>query len=374
MLPTLDSARDVIPVNTRVRIIGAGIAGLTAALALRRGGFDCEIHERMTHFMQLGAGIILAPNAVHLLSQLEVDLHSVGQPVAKVRLLDARGRTIQESDLSRVTGSSSGALAFDRAELHQALTQALPAGILQLGSPYSGEESDANDNILVGADGIYSAVRQNILGSMAIRYSGCTCWRAICPNPGVEGAFEQWAGRTRIGVIPLTRNRIYVFLVRTAQQASPRTNDFAAIRNDFTPCLSAVPLVLDALAETPLLHHDLEELAEPVWGTGARLLIGDAAHAMTPNLGQGAGMAIEDAVVLPAVLKTPDPAAELKRIRHSRVVQLQRASRLLGQLAHWKHPWFCAFRNGLLRSIPPKVNERQYAKMIQEGIALSNWL
>jgi 2-polyprenyl-6-methoxyphenol hydroxylase-like FAD-dependent oxidoreductase len=355
-----------------VQIIGAGIAGLTAALALRRAGFDCEIHERMTEFNQLGAGIILGPNAVHLLSILGVDLFSVGQPVTKVRTLDLRGRVIQESDLSRVTGSSPGALAFDRTELHQALIQALPSGFVQLGSPYKVEESFAEDRFLIGADGIYSTVRQKIAGPLAIRYSGCTCWRAICQNPGVDGAFEQWAGRSRIGVIPLTGNRIYVYLVRTAPQASPRSNNMAFIRNDFTFCSSEALRVVDALAETPLLHHDLEELARPVWGAGKTLLIGDAAHAMTPNLGQGAGMAIEDAFVLPATLQAPDPAAELKRIRHSRVLQLQRASRLLGQVAHWEHPWSCALRDCLLRAIPSWVSERQYARMIEQGISLSS--
>ena len=361
--------------KARIRIIGAGIGGLTAALALRRAGFDCEIHERMAQFTQLGAGIILAQNAVHLLSRLGVDLQLVGQPVAKVRILDARGRTIQESDLSRVAGSLSGALALDRAELHQALIQALPAGTVRLGSPYGVEERFGScDDFLVGADGIYSAVRKNIFGPVPIRYSGVTCWRAICPNPGVEAAFEQWGGRARIGVIPLTRSRIYVFLVRTAAQASARISDIAAIRNDFNQWSGAVPLVLDALAETPLLHHDLEELRKPVWGVRSKLLIGDAAHAMTPNLGQGAGMAIEDAIVLPAAFKATDPAAELKRIRHSRVVQLQKTSRLLGQVAHWEHSWSCAIRDGLLRSVPARVSERQYAKMIQQGIALSSGL
>jgi 2-heptyl-3-hydroxy-4(1H)-quinolone synthase len=199
-------------VKKPVRIIGAGIGGLTAALTLRRAGFGCEIHERMTQFTQLGAGIILAPKAVHLLSQFGVDLKSVGQPVTKVRILDARGRAIQESDLSRVAGSLSGALAFDRAELHQALIQALPAGTVQLGSPYSAEERfGSGGDFLVGADGVYSAVRKKIYGPVPIRYSGYTCWRAICVNPGVDTPFEQWGGRARIGVIPLTRQRITSF-------------------------------------------------------------------------------------------------------------------------------------------------------------------
>jgi len=151
--------------NTRIRIVGAGIAGLTAAFSLQRAGFDCEIHERMGHLTRLGAGIVLAPNAVHLLSHLGVDLRTVGQPVVKVRVLDIGGRTIQESDFSRFAGTCSGALAFDRAELHEALLQALPSGIVRLGSPYRFEESPAGDSVLVGADGIYSAVRQHLLSS-----------------------------------------------------------------------------------------------------------------------------------------------------------------------------------------------------------------
>lgn len=353
-----------------IRIIGGGIAGLTAALALTRAGFEVVVQERMPRFVQLGAGIVLAPNAIHLLSQLGVDLRRVGHPITKVRICDARGRTIQESDFSCLPANIPGALAFDRFELHQALLDGIPSGLVQLGSPFDSGQCSVDGAVLIGADGIYSTVRRLTVGEVPIRYSGCTCWRAICPNPGIEEAFEQWAGAARVGVVPLTRNRIYVFLVRIALQGAPRESSLAAIRNNFAELSASVPMVLDALANTPLLHHDLEELAAPVWGSSEKLLIGDAAHAMTPNLGQGAGMAIEDAMVLSTVLKTSDPAQELKRLRHNRVSQLQRSSRWLGRLAHWRNPLSCYLRNAVLRSIPRTVTERQYVRMIEEGIRI----
>jgi 2-polyprenyl-6-methoxyphenol hydroxylase-like FAD-dependent oxidoreductase len=288
-----------------------------------------------------------------------------------MRIFDAKGRTIQESDFKYHPANISSALAFDRFELHQTLLKGIPSGLVQLGNPFESGQSGADSTVLIGADGIYSTVRRETVGEVPVRYSGCTCWRAICPNPGIDEAFEQWAGAARVGVVPLTRNRIYVFLVCIAPQGSPRESSIDAIRDHFAGLSASVPMVLNALADTPLLHHDLEELAAPVWGSGERLLIGDAAHAMTPNLGQGAGMAIEDAMVLPTVLKALNPARELKHLRHSRVSQMQRSSRWLGRLAHWSNPMSCYLRNAVLRSIPRNITERQYARMIEAGFRIS---
>jgi 2-polyprenyl-6-methoxyphenol hydroxylase-like FAD-dependent oxidoreductase len=362
----------VTAVKDPIRVIGGGIAGLTAALSLRQAGFEVVVQERASEFTQLGAGIVLAPNAICLLSRLGVELGPVGHPIGSVRVCDARGRTIQQSDFCRLPSGLSGPLSFDRSELHQALLTALPQGLVQLGTPFKSEEFSCNVGVLIGADGIYSTVRRQIAGDVPIRYSGSTCWRAICPNPGIDEAFEQWAGASRVGVVPLTRNRIYVYLVRTSAQGFPRVTAIAGIRSHFEQLPNPIPKVLDSLAGTPLLHHDLEELDPPVWGAGEKLLIGDAAHAMTPNLGQGAGMAIEDAVVLPAALAAADPARELRRCRHQRVQQLQRSSRLLGILAHWQSPLSCYLRDSLLRSIPRAMTERRYVQMIEAGIRLSD--
>jgi 2-polyprenyl-6-methoxyphenol hydroxylase-like FAD-dependent oxidoreductase len=193
-------------------------------------------------------------------------------------------------------------------------------------------------DVLIGADGIYSAVRGHALSPVQIRYSGCTCWRGICRNPGITEALEDWGGAARVGIVPLTGHRMYVFLVLTAPRDLPRQTSIALIRAAFAGFASPVPEVLDALAESELLHHDIEELQRPVWGCNCTVLIGDAAHAMTPNQGQGAAMAIEDAVVLPRVVNTKDPASAIAARRSSRVAHIQRGSRWLGELAHWQSP------------------------------------
>ncbi len=355
-----------------VHIVGAGIGGLTCAIALRRSGYDVRTTERALQFAPVGAGIVLAPNAIYLLARLGVDVQSVGFPIKSLSLRDTHGRIIQRSDLTRISSGFGGALAFDRAELHKALADAVPSSLIRLGQAYSPSDSVAADEMLVGADGIYSAVRQNALGNVALRYSGYTCWRGICANPGITEAIEDWGGATRIGVVPLTRDRIYVFLVKTASAGLPRQTELAEIRHDFTRFADPIPDVLNALVNTKLLHHDLEELAKPVWGNGRTMLIGDAAHAMTPNLGQGAGMAIEDAVLLPKAIAEPNPADALRKLRHARVSEIHRSSRLLGKLAHWESPLACLLRDSLLRSIPQRISDRSYAQMIEAGMKLTH--
>src|SRR3954447_16374153 len=154
-----------------INIVGAGIAGLAAALALRRRGFPVSLFERTAHFAPVGAGIVLAPNALRILTELGVDVQSHGSPIARFQVRDRRGRPLQRLDLTRLPRPLGLALAFHRAELHEALARSLPAEGVQFGHPYL-PALGRKGAVLIGADGIDSAVRAHTLGPVPLRYSG----------------------------------------------------------------------------------------------------------------------------------------------------------------------------------------------------------
>jgi 2-polyprenyl-6-methoxyphenol hydroxylase-like FAD-dependent oxidoreductase len=192
----------------------------------------------------------------------------------------------------------------------------------------------------------------------------------LASNPGIDEGFEAWGGAARIGAIPLSEGRLYVYLVLTAPAGGQRQTSIDAIRDRFAHFATPVPAILDALSGVALLHHDLEELHEPVWGAGSVVLIGDAAHAMTPNLGQGAAMGIEDAAVLPQVVTAPDPALCMRALRHRRVARVHRDSRRFGEMAHWDAPAAIWLRNTLIRWMPRSLTDRNYRAVVEPGLAL----
>lgn len=354
----------------KITIAGAGIAGLTAALVLGRRGHKVLVLERSTEINPLGAGIVLAPNALRILSALGVKLDACGEPIRRLTIRDSAGVVLETTDIHRIVPAAGLTLAFHRAELHKALLDALSPDVeLRLGTPLA--DCTATDaDVLIGADGIRSRVREQTCGAMELRYSGVTCWRALAANPGIYEGFEAWGGAARVGVIPLTRGRIYVYLVLTAPAGEERQSSIGSIRQSFSHFAAPVPAILDSLAGIELLHHDLEELHEPVWGSGRVLLIGDAAHAMTPNLGQGAAMGIEDAALLPQVVAASDPALRLRALRHERVWRIQRDSRRFGVMAHWDSPLAMWLRNTLIRWMPRSLADRNYRAVVEPGLAL----
>lgn len=370
-----------------ILVVGGGIGGLTAALALARAGACVSLIERERSFSPVGAGIVLAPNAVAVLSRLGVDVGAHGERVSGMRLCAASGQTLQRMNLCVWAESHGPAYAFHRGDLHGALLDALPSGVdLRLGGTVSALR-DTGDSVevdlangrrerydlVVGADGIHSAVRAALGDAPAVLYSGTTCWRAVCPNPGVRETLEIWGQGARMGAVPLSGGRLYVFLVANAPRraAAPRWPEgFREIYGDF--CQPAGE-VLDALAGIQLLHHDLEELERPVWGGGRVWLLGDAAHAMTPNLGQGAAMAIEDALVLARCLGGDAVSAHARYVaeRHPRVRKVQLDSRRLGRLAHWSSAAAVWIRDSLFRLMPAAVGDRQYLDVVRPGLALA---
>ncbi len=356
----------------KITIVGAGIGGLTAALALHRAGHHVSILESANRLEPVGAGIVLAPNAVRILHELGVSAGPFGHQLRKATILTASGIEISAMEFHRSLASVGQVLAFHRAELHAALLEALPRNVtLRLGCPFV-KVATGGEDVLIGADGINSAVRQCMSGSQSVRYSGYTCWRAVLPDPGIGETFEAWGGKARVGAVPLTRGRVYVFLVLTAPAGMPRQTSMAGIRRHFRAFNGPVPAILDVAHDVVLLHHDIQEIESPVWGHGRIVLIGDAAHAMTPNLGQGAAMAVEDAAVLPEVIGSDAPAEALREVRHNRVEKVLKDSRRLGQVAHLENLAGCWLRNAVMRCVPGSISENQYLRLIEPGLEIAN--
>ncbi len=367
----------------RIVVVGGGIGGLAAAIALGREGHQVTLLEKQPAFSPVGAGIILAANALAALRALGVEIE--GQALRALELHDGEGRTL--SSLEPQQAGFESPVALTRPRLHDALVRALPPSVgLRLGAPLLGLEVGADGatvtveggapleaELVVGADGIHSRVREHVVGERRLRYSGTTCWRGLTRNPGLKGALEAWGGAARVGAVPLLDDQLYYFLVLTAPARSAPLSWPQPFRDAFSGLRGPAAEVLASLRESPPLHHDLWELEEPCWGAGRVPLLGDAAHAMTPNQGQGAAMAIEDALAL-AIVARGQAAGLVERyaaLRGRRVRRVQLQSRRIGAVAHWRSPLARRLRDALLRVVPERSARRQLRALIEPGLELA---
>lgn len=369
-----------------ILVVGAGIGGLCFAIAASRLGHRVVLAERAPHPQGIGAGIVLAPNAHVVLAHLGVDVSTRGQRLPAMRVTDAAGRVLNRLDAGALPADIGVIWALSRPDLHELLVGALPPSVeTRFGHPVEAVRPTADGvhvdlvghterfDVVVGADGLRSRVREGLLGAVPTRYSGVTCWRGIVKNPGLEDAIEAWGGAARVGGVPLRDGQLYYFLVLTAPPRAPMPAWPDEFRARFGHFSGDPGRVLAALDGPPPLHHDLEELDAPAWGRDRVALLGDAAHAMTPNQGQGAAMAIEDALALAGLL-AGGPAGLAERLaaaRQARVRKVQLDSRRFGDVAHWENPLATWARDQALRLVPLSASRRQYAQLVEPGLALA---
>lgn len=375
----------------RVIIVGAGIGGLTAAIALRRVGIEAQVFERAPELREAGAGISLWPNAVLPLRRLGVGeaIEAAGYPSTDSSLRSWTGEPLGPAVADRLEGTFGAPLVVvHRAALQGVLRAALPPDAVELGHEAVAIEQDGagaavhfssgsheRGDLVVGADGIRSRVRAAVLSDGEPRYSGHTAWRGVVSmDPSLANQVllgESWGPASLFGVARLGGSQAYWWASVRAGKTRSGTADEEkdALLRRFArwhPTVSALieATVPEAIIRTPL--YDRRPSAR--WTEGRVALLGDAAHPMLPNLGQGACQAIEDAIALADALRAEaDPADALARygaIRTKRANTIVRQSRQMARIAHLANPLAVAARNALLRASTPSATLRRLEPLL----------
>ncbi|WP_285474182.1 FAD-dependent monooxygenase [Actinoplanes sp. NBRC 101535] len=344
--------------HRQAMIIGGGVAGLAAAAALGRDGWQVTVRERDGAPATAGTALGIWPAALHALDALGAgdEVRRAGVPQLAGRFLRPDGSRIAEIDVGRLhrrTGDHVHLLS--RPPLLAILQEAaIAAGArIQRGDPVDGPEAGGAD-LLVVADGVFSRTRERLFGpAYRARYSGGTAWRGVVPDMPVDAFAEVWGRGVKFGVTPQEGGRTNWFATTAAPEGSFHPGaEVAVLRRTFGTWAAPVAPVLDAIEESGVLRHDVYVTPPlPSYVSGAAVLIGDAAHAMSPDLGRGACEAIIDAVTLARCLRGASAQAEgLQGYDRSRRRVTRRLSRVAAAAAGMTRVRRgLPFRDGLLR-------------------------
>ena len=347
----------------KIGIVGAGIGGLAAANALHQAGHDVVVFEQSRQFLRVGADINLTPNAVRALDGLGADIAqavraSAARPTHRISRTWDTGEETSRLAMGDEAERKYGApqLTIHRADLLAALADAFPAERVRFGKRAQSIEARADGgvairftddseatqlNVLIGADGIHSVVRNAMFGAESPWFTGVVAFRAVVPTERVKDvpniqAFTKWWGATpesQIVTFPLNQGRDTFIFATTAQDSwheeswtTPGSVDeLRGFYADFHPDARALLDACDSVLKTALYERD----PLTAWSLGPMTLVGDACHPMMPFMAQGAGMAIEDGVVLARNLAgVAAPAQVAAALHRYETMRMERASQI----------------------------------------------
>ncbi|WP_420457052.1 FAD-dependent monooxygenase [Rubrivirga sp.] len=339
----------------RVAVVGGGIGGLATALALRQRGVEATVYERADALREVGAGIVLWPNGTRALAALGVlgAVEARAGRAASVEILRPDGRRLVRFSTARPDAPS---LCVRRPDLLAALADALGSDAVRLDHAFAHAEvrpdgvevsfengASARADVLVGADGLRSRVRDTLLGRVEPRYRGYTVWRGIGPAPSgwpASDACEVWGRGRRFGLFRLGDGDVYWYVCASRPAGERAADERAEARAVVAGWHAGIDEIIGATPASSVTRHDVYD--RPARGRSAAgpvVVVGDAAHGMTPDLGQGGAQALEDAVGLARHLDgaadAPSALAAFARERRARTTPIVLQSRFaawVGQL------------------------------------------
>ncbi|QDV24521.1 FAD-dependent oxidoreductase [Aureliella helgolandensis] len=373
----------------KAMIIGAGISGLCTAIALRKAGLEVVVYERAPQLTEVGAGISLWANALRALDTIGAGaaIRERLEPLRQSELRLREGHVVAGSffaaKLEKALGHQPVLGMIHRAELLESLVGCLPVGTVQYGHEaldvrdcgdrVEVEFTNGNRNVAdltIGADGIHSKVRSLLLDSSPPRYSGYTCFRGVTEMPASiqPGYLAEWWGRgCRVGIATLRNHQIYWWATANAPQNIRIEDKRSWLCNRFSRWADPVLELFSTTPPDAIFQNDIiDRRPDKHWYRGRCLLIGDAAHPTTPNLGQGGCLAIEDAACLYYLFSRSLPLEEIMpefvQLRYARAATINRDSLRLGRTGQWNGRVACWLRDAIAKQLIPILGVQEMLK------------
>lgn len=364
----------------KIAVIGAGIGGLTAAGLLCQTGHDVYVYEKRNNLDQVGAGVGIGSNVLKALKQYKM-AYAIEQEGQSLRKIEIKSDLDEFLNALMMNQDDNLNVTIHRNVLHEILKTHVPKERILLNHKltefkqtpdsvrlYFENGVEEQFDLVIAADGIHSVVRTNIYPKSTPKYAGYTCFRGVVNeklNLEQDEALEYWGHKGRFGIVPLKDNKLYWFCTMNAKENDLQFKSFEKphLQAYFNQFPNEVRKVLDAQEETGILQHDMYDLVPlKSFVSGRVVLLGDAAHATTPNMGQGAGQAIEDAVTLTNLISDRDIESALTRYdkirtKHTKKVILK--SRKIGKSAQTSSTLKIKIRNKMLKKLSSKSLSRK---------------
>jgi len=361
-----------------VNIIGAGIGGLTMALTLKQKGLNVNIYESSTEIKPVGAGIILANNAMQVFKKLglQAKIEKAGnrisfmkitdellKPLSVINLLeyeqkyDVSNVAIHRGELQKILANEIG---FENINFSKRLSQITKTELFKLNFE---DNTTLESKIIIGADGIKSVVRNQLFLENTIRNANQNCWRGICEINLSENydkeLNEAWGKGRRFGFVKISAKKVYWYALTNKNIL--KESSLLEVFSDFH---SDILKIISATQKEQIITSEIFDL-KPIekWQSENVCLIGDAAHATTPNLGQGACQAVEDAYAIGQLLdkgiSIENTFRQYETIRKKKAHNIVNISWAIGKLAHIENGLGIKIRNLIMKNMPKSANKKQ---------------